>query len=216
MDGIRWHYPDADRAETCLFSDDGGCWPDIVGKTLKEVAENLLRTRDYAEAAAQVIEKTRAQAWCVFFVMSEEDMLYFLSRDVSVGSDGRAMSADPVKVGSKPHPRSYGAIAEFFRLAREKRLCTTEEAVNRVTLKTALRFGMTDRGVIAAGKAADITVFDPDTIAPRATWLEPVQLAAGVRHVIVNGIIALKDGVQTKMRAGRFLRKSRVCFSPSC
>ena len=209
VDGIRWHYPDADRAETCLFSDDGGCWPDIVGKTLKEVAENLLRTRDYAEAAAQVIEKTRAQAWCVFFVMSEEDMLYFLSRDVSVGSDGRAMSADPVKVGSKPHPRSYGAIAEFFRLAREKRLCTTEEAVNRVTLKTALRFGISDRGVIAAGKTADITVFDPDTIAPRATYLDPVRTAAGVRHVVVNGGVALENYAQTDWRGGRFLRKNR-------
>ena len=207
VDGIRWHYPDAARAETCLFSDDGGCWPEIVGKTLKEVAENLLGTRDYAEAAAQVIERTRAQAWCVFFVMSEEDMLYFLYRDVSVGSDGRAMSADPVKVGSKPHPRSYGAIAEFFRLAREKRLCTPEEAVNRVTLKTALRFGITDRGVIAAGKAADITVFDPDTIAPQATYLDPVRTAAGVRHVVVNGGVALENFAQTDWRGGRFLRQ---------
>lgn len=209
VEGIRCHYPDAARAETCLFSDDGGYWPEIVGKTLKEVAENYFGIRDYAEAAAQVIERTRAQAWCVFFVMSGEDMLYFLSRDVSVGSDGRAMSADPAKVGSKPHPRSYGAVAEFLRLAREKRLCTAEEALNRVTLKTALRFGMTDRGVIAAGKAADITVFDPETIAPRATYLDPVRTAQGVRHVVINGGVALEDFAQTDRRAGRFLLKPR-------
>ncbi|MBR5750973.1 MAG: amidohydrolase family protein, partial [Clostridia bacterium] len=84
VEGIRAHYPTAARAETCLFSDDGGYWPEIVGKTLREVAETMLGTRDYAEAAARVIERTRAKAWCVFFVMSEADMLYFLSRDVSV------------------------------------------------------------------------------------------------------------------------------------
>jgi N-acyl-D-aspartate/D-glutamate deacylase len=75
-------------------------------------------------------------------------MLYFLSRDVSIGSDGWAMSGDPAKVRTRPHPRSYGAIAEFFRLAREKRLCTVEEAVHRVTGKTAERFGLTDSGVL--------------------------------------------------------------------
>jgi N-acyl-D-amino-acid deacylase len=145
----------------------------------------------------------------VFFVMSGEDMLYFLSKDVSIGSDGRAMSADPAKVGSKPHPRSYGAVAEFLRLAREKRLCTLEEAVNRVTLLTARCFGITDRGVIAAGKAADITVFDPAAIAPRATYLDPVRTAQGVRHVVVNGEVALNDFAQTELRAGRFLLRPR-------
>ena len=209
VEGIRCHYPDAARAETCLFSDDGGYWPEIVGKKLREVAETCLGTRDYASAAAQVIERTRAQAWCVFFVMSGEDMLYFLSKDVSIGSDGRAMSADPAKVGSKPHPRSYGAVAEFLRLAREKRLCTLEEAVNRVTLLTARCFGITDRGVIAAGKAADITVFDPAAIAPRATYLDPVRTAQGVRHVVVNGEVALNDFAQTELRAGRFLLRPR-------
>ncbi len=207
IEGIRSHYFSAERAETCLFSDDGGLWPEIVGKTLRTVAEDLLGTTDYASAAAEVLLRTQAKAWCIFFVMSEEDMMYFLSRDVSIGSDGWALSGNPAEIRTRPHPRSYGATAAFFQLAREKGLCTIEEAVCRVTGKTAECFGLTDRGTLAPGKAADITVFDPDTIAPRATWLEPVQLAAGVRHVIVNGIIALKDGVQTKMRAGRFLRK---------
>ena len=57
------------------------------------------------------------------------------------------------------------------------------------------------------GLAADITVFDPAAIAPRATYLQPVQLAQGVRLVIVNGKTALRDGVQTEERAGQFLRK---------
>lgn len=207
-EGIRAHYFNAERAETCLFNDDAGLWPEIVGKTLRYVAEELLNTDDYAEAAAEVLVRTEGRADCIFFVMSEKDMLYFLSRDVGIGSDGWALSGDPAKVSGKPHPRSYAAVTEFFRLAREHGICSAEECVRRVTSKAAEMLGMTDRGRIAAGMAADITVFDPVTIAPRATYLEPVQLSKGVRHVLVNGVVALENGVQTKARAGRFLRKT--------
>lgn len=210
IEGIRTHYFNAERAETCLFnSDGGGLWPEIVGKTLRYVAEEYLHTTDYAEAAAEVLIRTQGRAGCIFFVMSEEDMLYFLKQDVGIGSDGYAYSGDPVKVPGQPHPRSYGAIAEFFRLAREKQLCPVEEAVRRVTSKAADMIGMTDRGVLQVGKAADITVFDPAVIAPRATYLDSIRLAQGVRHVLVNGGVAMENGVQTDYRGGRFLRKGR-------
>ncbi|MBR3741680.1 MAG: D-aminoacylase [Clostridia bacterium] len=206
VEGIRSHYFNAQRAETCLFS-DGGLWPEIVGKTLRFVAEEMLHTDDYAEAAAIVLERTKARAKGVFFVMSEEDMLYFLSKDVCIGSDGYALPADPEKVGSLPHPRSYGSIAEFLRLAREKNICSLEEAVRRVTSKPADTFGLTDRGRVAPGMAADLTIFDPAAIAPRATYLNPIQTAQGVHWVIVNGKIALREGRQTEERAGRFLTR---------
>ena len=210
IEGIRTHYFNAERAETCLFnSDGGGLWPEIVGKTLRYVAEEYLHTTDYAEAAAEVLIRTQGRAGCIFFVMSEEDMLYFLKQNVGIGSDGYAYSGDPAKVPGQPHPRSYGAIAEFFRLAREKQLCSVEEAVRRVTSKAADMIGMTDRGVLQVGKAADITVFDPAVIAPRATYLDSIRLAQGVRHVLVNGGVAMENGVQTDYRGGRFLRKGR-------
>ena len=207
IEGIRTHYFNAERAETCLFSDDGGLWPEIVGKTLRVVAEEMLGTSDYAEAAAEVLLRTRAKAWCIFFVMDEQDMLYFLSRDVNIGTDSRAMPGDPARVKIRPHPRAYGAVAEFFSLVREKGFCTLEEAVRRVTGKTAERFGMTGRGILGVGNTADITVFDPETIASRAGYLDSVRLAVGVQHVIVNGGIALENGVQTDRRCGQFLRK---------
>ena len=207
IEGIRTHYDNAERAETCLFSDDGGLWPEIKGKTLRFVAEKMLGTVDYASAAAEVLLRTRALVNCIFFVMSEEDMLYFLSRDVCVSSDSQAMPGDPMRVTTCPHPRAYGATAGFFALAREKLHLTTEEAVRRVTGMTADCFALTDRGCLAEGKAADITIFDPEKIAARSTYLDPVQLAVGVRHVLVNGMIALKDGVQTDVRSGRFLKR---------
>ena len=208
VEGIRRYYFNAQRAETCLFSGDGGLWPQIVGKTLRYVAESMLHTDDYAQAAAQVLLRTQAKAQCVFFVMSEQDMLYFLSRDICIGSDGYALPGDPERLRYNPHPRSYGAIAEFFRIAREKKLCSLEEAVRRVTGKPADIFSIRDRGRLAEGTAADITVFDPSSIAPRSTYLNPVQLAQGVHLVIVNGAVALQNGRQTEERAGRLLRRS--------
>jgi len=139
--------------------------------------------------------------------MDESDMLYFLKQDTGIGSDGWALSVDPARISYKPHPRSYAAIAEFFRLARKHNICPIEEAVRRVTSKAADMIGLTDRGRLLPGLAADITVFDADTIAPRATYLDPVQPAQGIRHVLVNGDIALENGVQTACRSGRFLRK---------
>ena len=202
------YYFNAERAETALISDEHGFWPEIRGKTLRQVAEELLHTDDYAEAAAEILTRTHGSADGIFFVMSEEDMLYFLGKDVSVCSDGSAYPIDPAKMDSLPHPRSYGAIAEFFRLAREKRLCTPEEAVRRVTWKAARMLGMTDRGLLKPGLAADITVFDPASIAPQSTYLDPIRPAKGVAHVVLNGAVALENGVQTDLRAGRLLRRT--------
>ena len=209
IEGIRNHYFSKERAETCVFIDDGGHWPGIIGKTLAEVSEEYLHTTDYAYAAAEVLLKTQAEAECIFFVMSMDDVLYFLSKDTGIGSDGWALSSDFKKVNYRPHPRSYAAVSEFMRLSREKGICTVEEAVRRVTSKAASMAGITDRGILAEGMAADITVFNPQEIAPRATYLDPVQLSKGVMHVIVNGRPALINGVQTDERAGIFLRKRR-------
>ncbi|MBE5771701.1 MAG: D-aminoacylase [Clostridiales bacterium] len=209
IESIRSHYFNAERAETCLFNDDDGYWPEIIGKTLRYVAEEYLHTTDYAEAAAEVLIRTKGHANCIFFVMSQEDMLYFLEKDVGIGSDGWALSGDPEKISNKPHPRSYAAVSEFFRLAREKKICTLEEAVRRVTSKAADMIGIRDRGRLQTGLTADITVFNPEKIAPRSTYLDPVQVSAGVSYVIVNGKIALENGVQTEERSGKFLRKER-------
>ena len=82
--------------------------------------------------------------------------------------------------------------------------------MRRVTSKPAQVLGFADRGQLKTGMAADICVFDPDTIAPRATYAQPCLPSQGVRHVIVNGMIALRDGQQTEARMGRFLRKREV------
>ena len=81
--------------------------------------------------------------------------------------------------------------------------------MRRVTSKAADMLGMKDRGQLKVGLAADIAVFDPKMIGPRSTYLNPVQLSEGMKHVLVNGGIALRDGVQTEYRGGRFLKKQK-------
>jgi N-acyl-D-aspartate/D-glutamate deacylase len=101
---------------------------------------------------------------------------------------------------------------------RERQALTLEEAVHMITLKPARVFGLHDRGLLAPGYAADITVFDPDTVAPRlpqvvddlpggASRLE--QRAEGYAATIVNGSVFTRDGVATEMRSGQLLRAGR-------
>jgi N-acyl-D-amino-acid deacylase len=97
-----------------------------------------------------------------------------------------------------PHPRGYGTNARVLgRYARDRKLLTLEEAVRKMTSLPALSFRFHDRGVITAGNAADLTLFDPDTVMDKATFEEPHQYAEGIAHVIVNGTFVLRDGQMT-------------------
>ena len=80
-----------------------------------------------------------------------------------------------------------------------------EEAIARMTGRTAAKLGLSDRGLIAPGYKADITVFDPEMIKDNATYDEPMKYSSGINYVIVNGEIALENGIITGKRSGRFL-----------
>jgi N-acyl-D-amino-acid deacylase len=92
-------------------------------------------------------------------------------------------------------------------MVRDERLLAPAEAVHRLTGAPADRIGLTDRGVLRPGARADVAVFDPDRFAERGTVFEPNQLAEGMRHVLVNGVPALRDGARTGERAGLVLRR---------
>jgi N-acyl-D-aspartate/D-glutamate deacylase len=83
-----------------------------------------------------------------------------------------------------------------------------EEAVRRMTALPAAMIGMTDRGLLRPGMIADITLFDPRTIIDTATIQEPTRRSEGIRHVIINGTVALNDGRPVGARAGKLLRRS--------
>jgi N-acyl-D-amino-acid deacylase len=124
-----------------------------------------------------------------------------------VGSDGSSLAAEgPLAVG-KPHPRSYGTFPRVLgRYSRDERVLSLETAVWKMTGLPAKRLGVTDRGVLSVGAKADLVVFDPATVADRATYEDPHQYAAGIGDVVVNGRVVIAGGQHTGTLPGRVLR----------
>ena len=112
---------------------------------------------------------------------------------------------------TRVHPRFYGSYPRVLgRYVREQKIMTWEQAIRKSSWLPAATIGMTDRGLLAIGMAADIAVFDPNTVIDRATYESPALPSEGVRFVLVNGAVALKDGVPTGARQ----RRAR-CFGPA-
>lgn len=92
------------------------------------------------------------------------------------------------------------------RYVRELGVLTLEEAIRKMTSLPADHIGQRERGRIAEGMYADITVFDAETVQDRATFTDPHQYAVGIRHVLVNGVPVIRDASLTGAKPGRVLR----------
>jgi N-acyl-D-amino-acid deacylase len=117
--------------------------------------------------------------------------------------------------GGHVHPRVYGSAARWLGpYVRERKVFSLEEAVHKLSGKSAARFGLADRGVIRQGAFADLVVFDPATIADRATYEQPQQPCVGVDYVAVNGRLIIQRGepVATSKQplCGRYLRRQQA------
>jgi N-acyl-D-amino-acid deacylase len=118
--------------------------------------------------------------------------------------------SDGIFAGGRPHPRGWGCFGRYLgHYVREARTWTLEEAVQHLAAHPARRLGLADRGLIRAGMAADLVVFDPDRIGDRATYADGRQVAVGVDHVLVNGEPVLLNGERTAALPGRALRPTR-------
>jgi N-acyl-D-amino-acid deacylase len=125
---------------------------------------------------------------------------------VVVGSDGNALAPHGVLGQRKPHPRSYGTFPGVLgRYVREEKVLTLEEAVKKMTSVTAERFGLTSRGVIREGAWADLVLFDPQTVADRATFIDPHQYPVGIPCVVVNGVVVIDQDQHTGTLPGQVL-----------
>jgi N-acyl-D-amino-acid deacylase len=107
-----------------------------------------------------------------------------------------------------PHPRGHGCFAHVFRrYVRELGLLSLQEAIYKMSGFPAHRFGLADRGQIAVGRAADLVILNPDTVADRSTWREPRLPPVGVDEVMVNGTWVIRGGVPTGKLPGRVLHR---------
>jgi N-acyl-D-aspartate/D-glutamate deacylase len=172
--------------------------PELEGRSIAAIAE--VENVDPLDLVADLLIDEKGQTTVVVSTMAEEDVARVLASPLAmIGSDG-------IPVPGKPHPRWAGAFARVLgRYTREQRLLTLEAAVHKMTEFPANRFGLENRGVLAEGMAADIAVFDFDSILDAATYDEPLLPPTGIHHVLVNGQFGVRDGFPTGKRAGVFL-----------
>ena len=178
----------------------------LTGKTLAEAAK--ARGTDPESTILDLVLQDRTRIGVVFFLMSEDNVRKQLRLPwVSFGSDAASMSPEAPFTLSSTHPRAYGNFARLLgRYVRDEKLVSLEEAVRRLSALPAENLGLDRRGRLAPGMFADVVVFDPATIADRATFEKPHQYAVGMRHVFVNGVPVLKDGEHTGATPGRALK----------
>jgi N-acyl-D-amino-acid deacylase len=174
-------------------------------KTLSQVAE--MRGADPIDALMDLVREDRSRVGTAYFMMSEENVRLGLRQPwVSLGSDAGSMAPEGAFLQRSTHPRAYGNFARFLgRYVRDEGLVPLEEAIRRMARLPADTLGLDRRGRIEEGYFADLVLFDPATIADRATYEQPHQLAIGVRDVVVNGVVTLRDGAFAGPFAGRAL-----------
>jgi len=145
-----------------------------------------------------VLEEENA-ATMATFTMDEEDVRRIMKSPLGM------VCTDGIVLG-KPHPRAYGTFPRVAGHYVREGVLTLEEAVRKMTSYTAQTYGITDRGLLRPGLAADITIFDPAKIRDTATFENPIQYPEGIDYVVVNGVVTVEKGKHNGGRAGRVIR----------
>jgi len=168
----------------------------FAGKTLQQLSEE--RGQPFEEVLMDIGPGGASGA---YFVMDQSLQARLLADPhVMVSSDGSP---------TMHHPRGYGSFAKIIeQYVNHHELFSLHEAIRKMSSLTANTIGITDRGVIEAGKKGDLLIFDPGAVRARADFTEPQQLAQGFDYVIVNGKTAIDNGAFREERFGKVLRRT--------
>jgi N-acyl-D-amino-acid deacylase len=179
--------------------------PEWEGLRLSELARR--RRRPPAEALLDFLLEEEGRVGMVLFTQSEDNVVKALAHPhVMVGSDSIGLTAGPGPHRGKPHPRMYGTFPRVLgRYVREQKLLSLETAVRKMTGMPAAKLRLRDRGLVLPGWAADLALFDPDTVRDEATYEDPHRHPAGIPYVIVNGQVVVDGGRMHALPAGRVL-----------
>ena len=174
--------------------------PEVAGQTLAQIAAAW--NMNQLDAARKL-----QPAGAIYHSISEQDMRRILAHPATmIGSDG--LPCDP-----RPHPRLWGTFPRVLgRYSREEKLFSLSKAIHKMTGMPAQRFGLANRGYIRRGYAADLVLFDPETIIDTATFDDPARPAQGVVAVWVNGALSYTSQGATGTRAGRFLPRGKTSW----
>ncbi len=182
--------------------------PETQGYSIASLSAGAGRTP--LDFALDLIAETGGGVSAVNFAMGEEDIATVLRYPwTSIGSDAVGTHPDGSNAQDQIHPRTYGTFPRVLsRYVRELGILTEAEAIHKMTGLPAARLGLRDRGRIAPGMAADLTLYNPATVGDAATFDRPHQYAHGIETVLVHGRIAYTDGHPTEARAGAVLRRA--------
>ncbi len=177
----------------------------LVGKTIGQAASEA--HQDPYEFSCDLLVKEGGNVSIIGFGMDEEGTEQVLKHPlVMLCSDGSSLAPAGPLGGGMPHPRNYGTFPRFLgRYVRERKIMSLSEAVKKMTSMPAAKVGLKDRGAIRTGNWADLVVFDPATIADKATYTDPEQYPVGIDYVLVNGKVVIDHGVHSGELAGKVL-----------
>jgi N-acyl-D-amino-acid deacylase len=176
----------------------------FVGKRLAEVSATL--GKEWPDAIMDLLIAEEQRIGTVYFLMDEANIALQLRQPwIKFGTDAGGL--DPDSARGPTHPRAYGNFPRLLgKYVREEQVIPLEDAIRKMSSAVATRLTLQERGVLRAGMYADVVVFDPNTIADRATFEAPHQLSVGMRHVFVNGTEVVRDGRHTGAKPGRIVR----------
>ncbi len=175
-----------------------------AGMRLSEIA--AAQGKDWIETAFDLVLSERQRIGTIFFLMDEENIKLQLKAPwLKFGTD--AGGVDPDSARGLTHPRAYGTFTRVLgKYVRDEHVIPLEDAIRKMTSAVTTRLKIQDRGVLRAGMFADLVVFDARTIADVATFEKPHQISLGMRAVLVNGVMVVRDGKHTGAKPGRALR----------
>ncbi|HUH32718.1 MAG TPA: amidohydrolase family protein, partial [Daejeonella sp.] len=179
------------------------------GKSISEI--NILRGRKASipDEIETILDLTKnGGASMVFHSMDEADVENIMAYPFTMIASDSGIREFGAGV---PHPRGYGSNARVLgKYVRERKVLGLEDAVRRMTSLPAQKFGFKNRGLLREGMAADIIIFDPETVQDQSTYEKPHAYSTGIQYVIVNGKITLKQMQHTGVRNGQILRAPSI------
>lgn len=175
----------------------------LSGKTLEEVAK--MRNTSPEDTAMDLVIQDGSRVQVIYFLMDEENVRRQIALPwMSFGSDGGSFAAEGERLNHSTHPRAYGNFARVLgKYTRDEKVISLEEAIRKLTSLPASNLKIKKRGSLKEGNYADIAIFNFDKIKDNATFAEPHQYASGMAHVLVNGVVVIKDGEHTGETPGR-------------
>ena len=178
----------------------------MEGRVVSDISSSVGKSA--TELLFDLLVEEELQVGAIFFSMNEDNLKAVLKQPYTViGSDSSARSFDGITAKGSPHPRAFGCFPRVLgRYVREQNILTLSEAVYKMTGFTSKIFSIKDRGIIAKGYFADITIFDPDKVIDTAEFSDPFKKPEGIHYVFVNGVPVVFEGSATGALPGKILR----------